>query len=365
MKRKLLLLCALLVLAGCAMIFPSMGADPAGERLKRLLASPQFDAERGQFFNPGRPVSPPADGAMWDFFFNDNETRPPDTLPQRVEDYSKLGDGQQAAFVWFGHSTLLVEIDGQRLLIDPIFSNYASPVPFTIKRFQAPVVGLDELPAVDAVVISHDHYDHLDYRTIKALKAQNPAFIVPLGVGAHLERWGVNPERITELDWWEDTLLGEVRLTSTPAQHFSGRGLRNRNSTLWSSWAITGKKQKLFFSGDSGYGPHYKRIGEQLGPFDFSFLENGAYNKAWPTVHQMPEEAVQASVDLNASAMLAVHWGMFDLSIHAWYEPILRVTAAAQAKEVSLLTPRIGEIVSIGRDVPSDNWWQPLLPESK
>lgn len=370
MKRKLLLLCALLVLAGCAMVFPSMGADPAGERLKRLLASPQYDAERGRFFNPGRPVSPPVEGSMWAFFFNDKQTRPSGKLPQRVEDYSQLiaedsgVESSKAAFVWFGHSSLLLEIDGVRILVDPVFSNYASPVPFTIKRFQAPLFDLDNLPAVDVVLISHDHYDHLDYRTIKALKQQNPRFVVPLGVGAHLSRWGISETRIDELDWWQQLSIGEVSLISTPAQHFSGRGLRNRNSTLWSSWVVAGTQQKLFFSGDSGYGPHYKVIGDKLGPFDFSFLENGAYNKAWPTVHQMPEEAVQASIDLRAQAMLAIHWGMFDLSIHDWFEPILRVTAAAQENGVSVLTPRIGEIVKIGVDQPRDQWWHSLLPDA-
>lgn len=345
------------------MVMKSMGSDPTGSRLQRIQSSPQYDGVTEKFLNQKPPTASanPDSGAMWEFFFNDNETRPKQLLPEVSANYTQLAKSDNAHLVWFGHSTLLLEIDGLRILIDPVFSDYASPIPFAIKRFQASVIDIDAIPEIDVVVFSHDHYDHLDYQTVAKLKNRDIKFLMPLGVGAHLERWGVATDKIIELDWWDEIDIEGVMLTCSPSQHFSGRGLNNRNTTLWSSWAIKGKAQNIYFSGDTGYGPHFKEIGQRLGPFDISFLENGAYNLKWRYVHQLPEEGVQAHEDLRSSVMVPIHWGMFDLSIHDWYEPIMRVTTAARDKGIDIVTPRLGQVVEIGATFEKDDWWLKFL----
>ncbi len=307
----------------------------------------------------GRQTSPKI---IYDFFFSKNDRRPTQKLPEVTTAPSMLASkSNELRFIWLGHSTIFLEVEGIRILLDPIFSKYASPVPFSIKRFQPPAITLDKISDIDVVLISHNHYDHLDKKTIKKLAKGNIQFIVPLGVGKLLKSWGVKTDRITELDWWESTELNGLTLTATPAQHFSGRWLIDNNKTLWASWSISGKTQRVFFSGDSGYGPHYKEIGDKLGPFDLTFLENGAYDDGWPYIHQTPEQTVQAHQDLRGDLLVPIHWGMFDLGLHSWYEPIERLSKAAKEQQENLLTPILGEIINIKDKLPSKQWWKPLI----
>ena len=343
----------------------SMGDDPSGDRLQRIVNSTQYNSDEEQFQNPndtplatGRPMTT----ILYDYFFNGEERISSSKLP---EDPPKLSEfeskSENIRFVWFGHSTILLEIDSIRILIDPVFSNYASPIPFMIKRFQAPVFNIDEINDIDLILISHDHYDHLDYETISKLKTRKLHYLVPLGVGAHLESWGIDSSKIEELDWWETTIFQGLNFTCTPAQHFSGRGLFNGNSSLWASWSIQGQTQNVFFSGDSGYGEHYKKIGNRLGPFDLTFLENGAYSLDWKFVHQLPEEGIQAHLDLKGKVMVPIHWGMFNLALHTWYEPIVRVSKEAKKQGVTLITPKLGQLISLKQNHVSQDWWSALV----
>ncbi len=216
---------------------------------------------------------------------------------------------------------------------------------------------VDNLPLLDAVILSHDHYDHLDYETITELKDRVKHFYAPLGVGAHLEEWGVPGSAITEMDWWESTSHNGLELTLTPARHFSGRGF-SRFETLWGSWVIAGRDQKVFFNGDSGYFPGFKEIGEKYGPFDITLMECGAYNEKWAEIHMMPEETVQAHLDLNGEILLPIHWGKFNLSLHPWKEPVERMTQKAKELGVRVCTPEVGDVICIGSRVPSSRWWE-------
>jgi L-ascorbate metabolism protein UlaG (beta-lactamase superfamily) len=263
---------------------------------------------------------------------------------------------------WVGHSTSIVEIDGMRVLIDPVWSKYAGPTPVAgQRRFFAPPLALDELPEIDVVAISHDHYDHLDYPTIRRLAQTNAHFVAPLGVGAHLEAWGIAAERISELDWWEEQQLGALTFVATPARHFSGRGVLDLESTLWAGYVISGPKHRVYFSGDTAMFPGLREIGERLGPFDVTLIDSGGYNRHWADVHLGPEQAVQAHRMLRGKLMMPVHWGMFNLAMHGWTEPIERVLVAASAHAVPVATPRLGQSFEPGASVPADRWW-PELP---
>lgn len=260
-------------------------------------------------------------------------------------------------FIWFGHSTILMNIEGKTILTDPVFSENAAPVNFMVKRFQNPVLQLNELPPIDVVVISHNHYDHLDKKTIKFFKDKNTKFIVPLGVGVILKKWGIDKSKITELNWYESIKDDNLNFTATPAIHYSGRGLFDKNKTLWSSWVIESDNKKIFFSGDSGYGKHFKEIGERFGGFDFAFIENGQYDKRWPDIHMFPEETVQAALDLKAKIFTPIHWGMFDLSLHKWNEPIKESYKVAKEKNMAIITPEFGETFWTNKEKTKNLWW--------
>jgi L-ascorbate metabolism protein UlaG (beta-lactamase superfamily) len=249
--------------------------------------------------------------------------------------------------------------DGIIIMTDPIF-NRASPLPIFGKpfTFKYPIV-IDDLPKVDVVVISHDHYDHLDSKAIKDLSKRVDHFFVPLGVKAHLERWGVDKNKISELDWHDSEDYKNIKFTLTPAQHFSGRGLTNRRSTLWGSWIISSNTLKAYFSGDGGYSETFKDLGDRYGPFDIAFLESGSYNADWSTTHMFPDEVVQANIDLKAKVLFPIHWCKFDLSIHPWDEPIIRVTHEAEKRNVNITTPMIGEIFDL-INLPKTPWWKAL-----
>jgi L-ascorbate metabolism protein UlaG (beta-lactamase superfamily) len=264
---------------------------------------------------------------------------------------------------WMGHSTVLVEIDGRRVLIDPVWGERCSPFSFAgPKRLHPAPVLLADLDPVDAIVISHDHYDHLDMPTIRALTGTGTRFVVPLGVGAHLERWGVPEDRTTELDWNESTDVAGLTLTATPARHFCGRGLRNTQHTLWASWVVAGPEHRVFHSGDTGYFPGFADIGSSYGPFDATMIQIGAYGEFWPDIHMTPAEGMRAHLDLQggtpAGIMLPIHWGTFNLALHPWEEPAEGTVAAAREARASLAIPRPGEPFEPAAGLPLDPWWR-------
>lgn len=263
---------------------------------------------------------------------------------------------------WLGHSTVLVEIDGQRLLIDPVWGERASPLPWAgPKRFFLPPLGLSELPPIDGVLISHDHYDHLDRHTVVAMLRVETQWFVPLGVGAHLEAWGMPAERIVELDWWQRFELGGLRIICTPSRHFSGRSFGDQNATLWAGWAVQGPNHSLFYSGDTALHEDFRRIGNELGPFDLTLIESGAYSALWPDVHLGPEQAVIAHQLVQGGLLMPVHWGSFNLALHGWTEPVERLLVAAQNAQVRVAVPRPGGSVEPANGSFVDRFW-PVLP---
>jgi len=341
------------------------GSKPSGKRLQRIQQSQNYDRERAVFQNrrPELIRNMNKDMKVVDmareWFKKEEGRRPERPLPQVRPDldaFAKASDFVKV--IWFGHSTLLMNIRGQNVLVDPVFSNSASPVNFMVKRFQPPVLPLEELPAIDMVLISHDHYDHLDMETVKFFRGKDTRFTVPLGVGSHLNSWGIEPERVRELDWWQSFKWSGIEFTATPAQHFSGRGLTDRDKTLWASWVIRTHDQSIFYSGDSGYDIHFKEIGQRFGPFDLAFIENGQYNERWHPVHMLPEESAMAAEDLNTSLVFPIHWGMFELAFHKWYEPVVDLARHSMNASYELVTPKIGQIVQMGVDSGHpESWW--------
>jgi L-ascorbate metabolism protein UlaG (beta-lactamase superfamily) len=341
----------------------TLGASVDGTEIERLRNSPQFDEEAGEFFNPGRPPVTREGSTLSttkEWLFGDEQRVPAGEIPLE----SELGvyDSEPATglrVTWLGHSTTLIEIDGVRLLTDPIWSDRASPSSIMgPRRFHPPPMAIDGLGEIDGVLISHDHYDHLDMHTILRLAERDVTFFVPLGVAAHLEKWGVASDRIIEKDWWESTEIDGVRIVSTPAQHFSGRGVFDRNSTLWTSWTLVGPRHRVFFSGDTGLAPQFGEIGQKYGPFDVTMFEVGAYHPNWGTIHLGPEQAVTAHEVMGGhGVMLPIHWGTFELAMHGWTEPAELAAQEARDKGLKLTTPRIGEPFEPTVSFPTEPWW--------
>ncbi|HYG70241.1 MAG TPA: MBL fold metallo-hydrolase [Anaeromyxobacteraceae bacterium] len=340
------------------------GAAASGLRLERVRASARF--VDGAFRNTA-PVAPglkPGTGlsTLREFVAGGRRRVPPGPLPATnpLPGWARpVETGLRAT--WLGHSTVLLEVDGVRVLTDPVWGARASPYAFAgPKRFQPVPVALDRLPPLDAVIVSHDHYDHLDHPTIGALARRGVPFYTSLGVGAHLEAWGVPPERIVELDWWEQATLpnADLAITATPSQHFSGRGLRDRNATLWSGFVVRGPRRSVFFSGDTGLTPEYAEIRERLGPFDLVMLEIGAWHPAWGDIHLGPMNALRATGLLGGGRLLPVHWGTFNLGMHDWDEPIETLVAHAGDHRVQLVVPRLGAPVEPARVERVDPWWR-------
>jgi L-ascorbate metabolism protein UlaG (beta-lactamase superfamily) len=345
-------------------IFSSFGGAISGERLKRVQASPHYHG--GQFANAH--LHPPLKaGDVWDYLieylFGDQVRIPPSTVPvlaiQPASMQAPPAPGLRA--VWLGHSSVYVELDGLRLLVDPVFSDYSSPVHGVgPKRFHPPPIAMKDLPKIDAVMISHDHFDHLDMRTVQYLASKETHFVVPLGVGAHLDEWNVPKGQITELDWWETTEIGGLKIICTPAQHYSGRGIFDYKATLWSSWAVIGPKHRFYYSGDTGFADHFQQIGNRFGPFDLGIIRIGQYGPgaSWIYSNMNPEDAIKAHLAIKARRMLPVHWGTFGLAFHDWDEPINRAVRAANEQHVDLVTPRVGEVVIVGKAFRSHRWWE-------
>lgn len=330
--------------------------------------SPQ--SRDGRFHNlTPRPANMPEPDArtFWNFLFN----KPVNTVPKAAVPVQRLtrallDAAPDASLYRLGHSTVLFKLQGGWWLTDPVFGQRASPFSFAgPKRFHAPPLSLDELPPLRGVILSHDHYDHLDRATIKALAPKVELFVMPLGVGDRLMAWGVPASKVRQFDWWQGMDAGGLRLTATPAQHFSGRGLRDGNRTLWCSWVIESPQLKLFFSGDTGYFDGFAEIGRRFGPFDLTLVETGAYNEHWPYVHMHPQQSVQAHVDLGGRWMLPIHNGTFDLSMHAWYDPFESVLEWAGKQGVSVTTPRMGERIDLQAPQAGERWWREVMAQEQ
>ncbi len=343
---------------------PQLGGSPSEDTRQRMEAFPHY--KEGTFRNTIPTHMSMSAGKMlpllWRSLKGEGAISPDKPLqvhPFVPEDTAAL-PSETIGITWFGHSSILLQMDSATFLIDPIFSERASmfsflgPKRFDFSHYMTPA----QLPKVDAVVISHDHYDHLDYETILQLKERVHKYYVPLGVAAHLQAWGIPQEEIVEMQWWEETSFSEhITLACTPSRHFSGRGLSNRNSTLWASWSFLGKSKRVFFSGDSGYTPEFKKIGERYGPFDFAMVECGQYNEQWQVIHMMPEETAQAAADVQAQLMMPIHWGKFPLAFHPWYESPERMIAQANKLGVGFMLPEIGRTYQLNAETPTYPWW--------
>ena len=333
-------------------------------RRERMHASPRFDGRVFRNTNHARAGLKPGTvmPTMKEYICGGERRVPGAPIPL----HDPRSDWKRAPqsglrVTWLGHSTLVFEIDGARILADPVWTQRASPVPFAgPKRFHAPPVSIASLPELDAVLISHDHYDHLDRSAIRALRKRNVRFITSLGVGVHLEAWGIDPVRITELDWWEQTTLepSGVVISATPSQHFSGRTLLDRNATAWSSFHLQGSKHAVFHGADTGLTPEYTQVRDRFGKFDLVLLEIGAYHPAWGDIHLGPEHALDAHAMLGSGTLLPIHWGTFNLAMHAWDHPIETLAAQAPSRGVQLLTPMLGQAVEPSHVDALTPWWR-------
>jgi L-ascorbate metabolism protein UlaG (beta-lactamase superfamily) len=339
------------------------GKLPRGARQQRIEQSPNY--RKGSFQNLSEtPMM--IEGVSYfsllrEFFKNKPERYPQDSIPT-VKTNLTTWTSDTPSIIWFGHSSYLIFIEGKRILVDPVFSDRPSPIQYVgTKSFVgARVYSAADLPEIDLLILTHDHYDHLDYTSIQQLKSKVKRVCAPLGVAEHLVYWGVAESIITEFDWWDSSeLFSGIQLTSTPARHFSGRGFI-RNKSLWTSYVLKTENHTVFIGGDSGYDPAFKMIGEKHGPFDIALLECGQYDWQWPLIHMMPEETVQASIDLKAEVLMPVHWGKFVLANHAWKDPITRAKKQAEVLQVKITTPRIGEPIILGSELPNEEWWNLL-----
>lgn len=336
---------------------PQFGANPDNEQKQYYSSFSNYN--NNEFNNLEETVMVTGEMPMSDFFVRDSNRTPEASIASQNIDINKFKNNNIINFSWLGHSGFIFNINGTLIMLDPMLGEHASPVPIpTLKRYSEIPLSFENIEMIDAVIFSHDHYDHLDYPTIKKLSNKVKRFFVPLGLGNHLESWGVDSDIITELNWNQSFQFGEINFICLPSRHFSGRGPFNRNSTLWASWAIISSFGKIYFSGDSGYGKHFKDVGEEHGPFDIVLIDSGQYNEAWRHSHMFPEEAVLAAKDLKAKYFMPIHWGTFTLSTHAWNEPINQSIFYAKKYNQHIIAPEIGEVVFLNNI--NDNvkeWW--------
>lgn len=338
---------------------PQIGQVPEGADLERISKSEHF--KDGLFEN----VMETTVGSFSDMmetlpdFISAQNLMPEKLIPTAFGEGNTSKIDSISYLTWYGHSAFLLEMEGKKILIDPMLGDVPAPTSFGTPRYPyEEAIPIDEIKNIDVVVLSHDHYDHLDYESIIKLDPHVKKYFTPLGVGSHLKHWGVDPEKIMELDWWEEGAYEGIKFASCPARHFSGRGLFDRYTTQWASWVITGNYDNIYFSGDGGYGEHFKEIGEKYGPFDFAMMECGQYNLAWVQIHMLPEQSVQAGIDLNGKVLMPIHWGAFQLALHTWTEPIERFAAEAKKLEVDFVNPTVGKRFGVGIDYPNEEWWR-------
>jgi L-ascorbate metabolism protein UlaG (beta-lactamase superfamily) len=365
MKRRTMLkfLLSTFAIGGGSYLFLSQkifGKHPSNSRLARILKSPNY--RNGVFQNLSPTVVTSKDASTIEilrkFIFKSKNIEPQQVIPSVKTDLKNLS-AETPTIIWFGHSSYLIKSRNINILVDPVFSGNSSPVSFMVKAFEGTnTYGVDDMPEIDMLILSHDHYDHLDYQTITKLIPKVKKFYTALGVGEHLEYWGVKPENIIEFDWMESHQISfDISLTATPARHFSGRSI-TRAKSLWTSFVLNIHGYKLFLGGDSGYDTHFKMIGEKFGPFDFALLENGQYNLDWHFIHSLPEETAQIAQDLNVKAFMPVHWAKFALAFHDWNEPMIRLKKVTDEQNIKMATPLIGEPVVLGSVYPDKIWWE-------
>lgn len=355
------ILLVLSLLAGWALsqAWRPLGKMADGERLARMQKAKQWD---GRKFRDVLPRVEPQILKILPAWLKTPHPyrRPQEPLPHKKISRANFETAPESGLriTWLGHSTVILEIANKRILIDPVWGEYVAPLPLkNAKRFIPPPLPFEELPEIDAVVISHDHYDHLDYPTIRLLAKTNVPFYVPLGVGSHLEYWGVRAERIHEHEWWDESKLGQLTIACTPSRHFSGRSGADKDKTLWASWAFVAQSARVYFSGDTALFPGFKEIGERYGPFDATLMENGAYNQMWADVHLGPEQAIKAHKLVQGGLLIPVHWSMFDLGLHGFTEPIERILIAAEKEGVEVATLMPGESIEPKYPPPQKRWW--------
>lgn len=343
-------------------IHAQFGAKVRKKDLEKFQKSPNWDGKK--FINL---IETTMDVNIWNApkllrenFKNSKKKSPNSPIPILPFEASKFDTGDvKPKFVWYGHSVCLLQINGANILIDPMLGPDAAPIaPFKSKRFsEGSLEVIDSIPKIDLVLLTHDHYDHLDLESIKRLKAKVDKWFVALGVSRHLEKWGIPHEQITEFDWWDNILFEEIKITFTPSRHFSGRGALDRAKSLWGGWVFNSPGYNVYWSGDGGYGPHFKEIGEKLGPFDWGFMECGQYHQQWQAIHMLPEESILAAIDAGVAKATPVHWGGFSLAMHSWKEPIERFVEEANEKDMTVYTPQIGEIVNMDLENVQSSWW--------
>jgi L-ascorbate metabolism protein UlaG (beta-lactamase superfamily) len=365
MKKAMYIILSIVILVSFTTILIlsqiHFGKAPSGERLKRIQHSPNF--RDGSFQNLSFTPTFAEDVSKFemirDGIFKISKRKAPTTVLPSVKTNLKSLSPEKDIVVWFGHSSYFMQLDGKKILVDPVFSGHASPFSFMVKSFKrSDVYSPEDFPEIDYLVITHDHWDHLDYKTVLELKPKVGKIITGLGTAAHLEHWGFDPKSIVELDWNEKTVLDSgFQVTATPGRHFSGRGFK-RNQSVWCSFVLQTPSKKIFIGGDSGYDTHFAKIGAEHGPFDLALLECGQYNKSWKYIHMMPEQTVQAAIDLKAKTLMPVHWGKFALALHAWDEPIERVTKEAHRLNVPIIHPMIGETVDLNNFGVQNEWWK-------
>ncbi|RZT05798.1 L-ascorbate metabolism protein UlaG, beta-lactamase superfamily [Duganella sp. CF402] len=343
------------------MTYPS-----AADSLDSLSAPSAPRARDGRFRNPVRMHKMglfKTLGIMLRFAFDKpKDTVPSLPIPVHAITQQQLMDAPDRSLFRLGHSTVLLKLNGDFWLTDPVFSERASPVQWAgPQRFHAPPISIEDLPPIKGIILSHDHYDHLDRAAVLALAGKTEHFVTPLGVGDRLIKWGIPACKVRQLGWWQSATVAGLKLVATPAQHFSGRGLGDRNKTLWASFVVEDRDVRLFFSGDSGYFDGFKEIGRRYGPFDLTLVETGAYDPQWPDVHMQPEESLQAHIDLRGKVLLPIHNGTFDLSLHAWHDPFDRITELAQERRVAIATPEIGLPLDIVQPQAEHKWWEALV----
>ncbi len=335
------------------------GKLPSGDRLARIENSPNYKNGSFQNLNPTPQLTNEKGGfAILKDFLRAKNRKPKQKIPSRKTDLFQLNPAQNI-LVWFGHSSYFMQIDGKTFLVDPVFCGNASPFSFMIKAFNGTdIYSTDDIPPIDYLIITHDHWDHLDYKTIRDLKPKVGKVLTGLGTGAHLERWGYNPQIITESDWGESSVLDErFKISTTPARHFTGRGTKP-NQSLWVSFVLQTPSLQIFIGGDGGYDEHFAEIGEKFGEFDLAILENGQYNTSWKYIHLMPEQVLQAAKDLNAKRLFPVHNSKFALANHAWDVPLKTISELNESAKQNLITPMIGETVFLDDENQKfSEWW--------
>ncbi|MBN3519203.1 MBL fold metallo-hydrolase [Algoriphagus lutimaris] len=358
-------MCLTLIIIGILFVSlsPQFGANPSSEQKAEFEKLEHYS--NGEFQNLietnmemdfGKAIK-----MLPEFFKNDPSRVPDFDIPiVKIDSVDLTLPNLSTRLIWFGHSAFLLQIDGKNILLDPMLGEVPAPHPILgKKRFSKELpIEIEQLPSIDMILFSHDHYDHLDYGSVQKLKGKTQSYYVPLGLGSHLEAWGIESEKIHEMDWWDELDVDGLKMALTPSRHFSGRGLNNRFSTLWGSWVIHGKSDRIYFSGDGGYGPHFKEIGERYGPFDFAMMECGQYNERWKEIHMMPEETAQAGLDIQAKVIMPIHWAAFSLAMHSWTDPVERVLKSAEKLKLPVYVPKIGSYIILNQNLETrEEWW--------